>query len=100
MCTINMTLSDAVIEQVRPNFPSQEALVAFAQQQLETILLKVARQNKTKQAKMSKIKTIEELSPEIQELLSMTEPLKGTIPEWDLNGDTARTEALIEKYGC
>lgn len=44
-------------------------------------------------------KNREELSPEMQELLAVTAPLKGVVPEWDLNGDMCRTEALKEKYG-
>ena len=36
----------------------------------------------------------EELHPELQEILELSAPLKGTVPEWDLNGDIARDEAL------
>lgn len=96
MCTFNLTLSDAIIEQARPAFPSRDAMVEYAQQQLESIFKKLVRQHNLGQ----NVRSIEELSPEIQEMLSLTAPLKGTVPEWDMNGDIARTEALKEKYGC
>lgn len=100
MCTFNLTLDDDVMEQVRPAFPSQEALVKYAQQQLEDILKRIAKQHKESKESSTNIKSLDELSPEIQEILSMTYPLKGTVPEWDMNGDMARSEALKEKYGC
>lgn len=99
MCTFNLTLSDDLMEQVRPAFPTQEALVKYAQQQLENIMLRLAKQQKEKQKISSKIKPVNQLSPEIQEILAATAPLQGTVPEWDLNGDMARSEALKEKYG-
>lgn len=88
MCTINLTLSDAVMEQIKPAFPSQEALVKYAQQQLENLFLKIAQQNK-EQKKSSKIKSFDQLSPEIQQLCGICH-----VAEDDLNGDNARTDAL------
>lgn len=84
------------MEQVRPIFSSQDALVSYAQQQLERAFIKVIGQQKSKK---SRIKTLEELSPEVQTLLTATAPLAGSVPEWDLNGDVAKNEALKEKYG-
>lgn len=36
----------------------------------------------------------DELQPELQEILDLSAPMKGTVPEWDLNGDVAREESL------
>ena len=41
-----------------------------------------------------KVLPYEQLRPELRAILSLSEPLKGTVPEWDLNGDTARNDAL------
>lgn len=42
----------------------------------------------------SKVLKFDQLRPELQEILNLSAPLKGTIPEWDLNGDEARNDAL------
>ncbi|MGM9697799.1 MAG: hypothetical protein ACI3Y0_04060 [Prevotella sp.] len=42
----------------------------------------------------SKILHFEELNPKLQKILKLSAPLKGTVPEWDLNGDIARNETL------
>ena len=42
----------------------------------------------------SKILPYKELRPEIQKILNLSAPLKGTVPEWDLNGDYDRNEIL------
>ena len=34
------------------------------------------------------------LRPELQEILALSAPMKGKMPKWDLNGDSAREEAL------
>ena len=38
----------------------------------------------------------DQLCPELQEILALSAPMKGKFPEWDLNGDLAREEALQE----
>lgn len=38
----------------------------------------------------------DQLCPELQEILALSAPMKGKLPEWDLNGDLAREEALQE----
>lgn len=96
MCTFNLTLSEDLVKLVRPGFPSQEAMVEYAQKQFEGIFIKFASQRRVKE---SKVKSIDQLSPEMQALLTATAPLAGTVPDWDLNGDVAKNEALKEKYG-
>jgi len=44
-----------------------------------------------------KMKAIEELSPELQEMIGFAKPLHPS--EDDINGDKARQEFLTEKYG-
>jgi lipid A disaccharide synthetase len=39
MCSINITLNDALVEKVRPSFADNEALERWLQQQMETVLL-------------------------------------------------------------
>ena len=39
-----------------------------------------------------KVLSFDELRPELQTILNLSAPLKGTVPEWDLNGDIARNE--------
>lgn len=36
----------------------------------------------------------DQLRPELQEILALSAPMKGKLPEWDLNGDLAREEVL------
>lgn len=42
MCTYNISLNDALVEQARPAFPSQEAITAWMQQQVERMLRQIA----------------------------------------------------------
>lgn len=44
MCTLNITLSDALMERIRPAFPSQQAIQAYAQKQLEVLFVQYAEQ--------------------------------------------------------
>lgn len=99
MCTFNLTLSDKIMEQLKVAFPSQEDVEEFAQQQLESIFLNIISQRKNYQEKDSKVKSFNQLSSDIQQLLNITSPLKGIVPEWDINGDIYRSEALKEIYG-
>lgn len=45
MCTLNITLSDTLMDRIRPCFSSQQALLAYAQKQLETMLTQFAEQS-------------------------------------------------------
>ena len=42
----------------------------------------------------SKVLPFDKLRPELQKILKLSAPLKGTVSEWDLNGDIARNDAL------
>lgn len=42
----------------------------------------------------SKVLPFDKLRPELQKILKLSAPLKGTVPEWDLNGDIARNNAM------
>lgn len=42
----------------------------------------------------SKALPFNELRPELQNILTLSAPLKGSVPEWDLNGDIARNDSL------
>lgn len=44
----------------------------------------------------SKVLSFEQLRPELQEILNLSAPLKGTVPEWDLNGDVARNDIITQ----
>ena len=48
----------------------------------------------------SKILPYKELRPELQKILNLSAPLKGTVPEWDLNGDyrVIGTGTLIHSF--
>ena len=45
MCTLNITLSDALMDRIRPSFSSQQALLAYAQSQLEMMFIRLAEQS-------------------------------------------------------
>ena len=49
MCTLNITLSDTLMNRIRPSFPSQQALLAYAQKQLEIMFTQFA-EKQTQQA--------------------------------------------------
>ena len=42
----------------------------------------------------SKVLPFNELRPELQNILTLSAPLEGSVPEWDLNGDIARNDSL------
>lgn len=42
MCTLNITLNDTLMDRIRPSFSSQQALLAYAQKQLEKIFTQFA----------------------------------------------------------
>ena len=48
MCTYNISISDAVIDDVRPAFADDEALSRWLQQQMELLLIQYATRLKRK----------------------------------------------------
>ena len=48
MCSYNITLSDALVEQVRPSFADENALEVWLQQRVEALLLDLYLQQETK----------------------------------------------------
>lgn len=49
---------------------------------------------KPTQQGVSNVLSFDELHSELQEILTMSAPMKGQIPEWDLEGDIARKEVM------
>lgn len=45
-------------------------------------------------ASITNVLPFDQLRPELQEILALSAPMKGKLPEWDLNGDLAREEVL------
>lgn len=87
MCTLNITLSDTLMERIRPSFASQQAILAYAQTQLEGIFVRFAEQNTGTDS--IKIKSLGQLDPTLQELCGICH-----VEENDLNGDNARKIVL------
>lgn len=81
MCTLNITLNDALMERIRPSFASQQAIMAYAQKQLEEIFVRFAEQHTASETTM--MKSLNQLDPTIQELCGICH-----VEENDLNGDT------------
>lgn len=80
MCTLNITLNDALMERIRPSFASQQAILAYAQKQLEEIFVRFAEQQTG--AETPKLKSLSQLDPALQELCGICH-----VDENDLNGD-------------
>lgn len=87
MCTLNITLNDALMERIRPSFASQQAIMAYAQKQLEEIFVRFAEQHTASETTM--MKSLNQLDPTIQELCGICH-----VEENDLNGDNARNMIL------
>ena len=87
MCTLNITLSDALMERIRPSFASQQAIMAFAQKQLEEIFVRFADQHA--EPETSRMKSLNQLDPTLQELCGICH-----VDENDLNGDNARKKVM------
>lgn len=87
MCTLNITLSDALMEKIRPSFASQQAIMAFAQKQLEEIFIRFADQHTEAETPM--MKSLSQLDPVLQELCGICR-----VEENDLNGDNARKTVM------
>ena len=47
MCTRTIRINDTLIEQVRPNFPDDEALQTWLEQQLEAALIRFATEKRS-----------------------------------------------------
>ncbi len=83
MCTLNITLNDTLMDKIRPSFPSQQAIMAYAQKQLEEIFVRFAEQHSVSET--TRLKSLTQLDPTIQELCGICH-----VDENDLNGDNAR----------
>ena len=51
MCTYNISVSDSLMEEIRPAFPNEEAVERWLQQQMNIILLEFASKQKSVAAK-------------------------------------------------
>lgn len=87
MCTLNITLNDTLMERIRPAFPSQQAIMAYAQKQLEEIFVRFAEQHSALETPM--MKSLNQLDPAIRELCGICH-----VDENDLNGDYARQSMM------
>jgi hypothetical protein len=90
MCTYNITINDALIEQARPAIGTDTDIAKWMQRQVETLLIRlaVAPQHNAKV-------TTEPLAPELETILAM--PLLNN-SDVGLNGEQARTEYIKERY--
>ena len=87
MCTLNITLNDSLMDRIRPSFPSQQAIMAYAQKQLEEIFVRFVEQHAEHETPM--MKPLSQLDPALQELCGICH-----VDENDLNGDNARKMIL------
>ena len=51
MCTYNISVSDSLMERIRPAFSSEEAVERWLQQQMNIVLLEFASKQKSVEAK-------------------------------------------------
>ena len=90
--TIDQNLYNSAVSYAHVHKMSLQTLV---ETYLSQLLREVGQKEPVKEASDDvPILRFEELQPELQEILELSAPLKGTVPEWDLNGDIARDEAL------
>lgn len=75
------------MDRIRPSFPSQQAIMAYAQKQLEEIFVRFAEQHAELETPM--MKPLSQLDPALQELCGICH-----VDENDLNGDKAVGETL------
>ncbi len=75
------------MDKIRPSFPSQQAIMAYAQKQLEEIFVRFAEQHSASET--TRLKSLTQLDPTIQELCGICH-----VDENDLNGDNARKMIL------
>lgn len=90
MCTLKITLSDALMEKIRPSFPSQQAIMTYAQKQLEEVFVRFAEEHTGKEP--TTMKSLNQLDPMLQELCGICH-----VDENDLNGESARNKVLEAK---
>ena len=60
----------------------------------DKLIVKLSARSTKEHSSKAHVFSYNELSPELQRILEMAAPLKGTVAEEDLDGDLARTEAL------
>ena len=60
----------------------------------DKLIVKLSARSTKAHSSKAHVFSYNELSPELQRILEMAAPLKGTVAEEDLDGDLARTEAL------
>ena len=90
--TIDQNLYNSAVSYANAHKVSLQTLV---EKYLTQLLSEVGKKEAEKEASEDiHILRFEELRPELQEILELSAPMKGTVPEWDLNGDIARDEAL------
>ena len=90
MCTYSITLSDTLIEQARPAIGADTDISKWMQQQMETILIRLATATQRNSEN-----TTEHYAPDLEAILAM--PLLDDT-EVGLNGEYARMDYLTEKY--
>lgn len=90
MCTYKITLSDTLVEKARPAIGNETDITQWMQQQLETLLLRLAFTTQQK----AKVYT-EPYAPDLEAILSM--PVISDA-EMDMNGEQARMDYLTERY--
>ena len=91
MCTYNITLSDTLVEKVRPSFADDKALELWLQKQLEELMQNYHVQQVTRHS----IRTNEQPIPDVVlSLLGAGMPLDDD----DLNGRGAYYKHLEEKH--
>lgn len=125
MCSYNITLSDALVEKVRPSFADDNALQLWLQQQMEELLLNLYMRQETKNRARKAVAamrqqsenngnsemTLEEINAEIRQA-RQKQTEEQAIPDAvlrllgaglpldddDLNGRKAYYQHLEEKY--
>jgi hypothetical protein len=91
MCSYNITLSDSLVEKVRPSFADDKALTLWLQQQMEEILLNRLTQQKQGHRFITDRQAIPDV---VLSLLGAGMPLADD----DLNGRNAYYQHLEEKH--
>ena len=91
MCSYNITLSDTLVEKVRPSFADDNALRLWLQKQLETFLLNYYVRQEPRRNTSTNDQSIPD---EVLRLLGAGIPLDGD----DLNGRKAYYQHLEEKH--
>ncbi|MBR0178380.1 MAG: hypothetical protein IJQ11_13255 [Bacteroidales bacterium] len=64
MCSYNITLNDALVEEVRPAFPNDDALRQWLQQQIESMLLEMKAQAEKRAVAKKAIEAMRQQSEE------------------------------------